>query len=218
VSVATPDSQVAGGGPWTTLTGDLVIRTVRPLFSSLPATTPGPHRGDLLGHGFIESYLEAGQPAKRRILNQIEQGLATLVQPEGRGGEGIITVTLTWGSQPDVDLHVFEPSGTHVYYLNPRGRSGFLDVDDVTSFGPEHYFASCDSLETGTYRVGVNYFRGSAPEDATVQIQAGLANRTFRRHLSAARGTLGNGSPVPVARIVVTGNREEGYEFSVIEN
>lgn len=36
-------------------------------------------------------------------------------------GNGIITAMLTWGSNPDIDLHVFEPNGTHVYYTNFLG-------------------------------------------------------------------------------------------------
>ena len=69
---------------------------------------------------------------------------------------------MTWGSQPDVDLHVTEPNEFHVFYGSTRGPSGYLDVDDVTGFGPEHFYVSCGTLETGTYAIGVNYYSGSA--------------------------------------------------------
>ncbi len=56
------------------------------------------------------------------------------------------TITLTWGENPvDLDSHLFGPSGEeepfHVYFAEKEVTVGattiFLDVDDVTSFGPE---------------------------------------------------------------------------------
>ncbi|RPH57376.1 hypothetical protein EHM82_01430 [bacterium] len=135
--------------------------------------------------------------------------------PAAGAGDGIITVTLTWGNQPDVDLHVFEPDGTHVFYASPNGNVGFLDVDDVTGFGPEHYFASCSSLTPGSYQVGVNYFFGFAPETATIQIQAGLLLRSYQVFLTDFQGSSGNSTPIPVANIIVTGNASDGFEFQV---
>jgi uncharacterized protein YfaP (DUF2135 family) len=124
---------------------------------------------------------------------------------------------LTWGSEPDVDLHVFEPGGSHVYYADRQGNNGFLDRDDVTAFGPEHYYASCSTLRAGTYRVGVNYYRGFSTEIARIEIDAGLLNRKFSRVLTTSRGSSGDNSPIPVARIIVTGDEQRGFSFQVIE-
>jgi hypothetical protein len=215
VSVANPDSRVADGRPYTTLTRDLVIRATP---GALGPTTDNGIFFDLndpLGHGFTESYLAAGNPSRSRILGHLKDAFDTVPRPTAEATEGVITVTLSWGAQPDVDLHVFEPNGTHVYYSHQQGVSGFLDVDDVTSFGPEHFYVSCSTLETGTYRVGVNYYSGSAPEVANVQIQAGLLIRNFSIPLAQSFGSAGNGSPIPVANIVVTGNARDGYEFQV---
>ena len=57
-------------------------------------------------------------------------------QPEKRMGNGPITITFTWDVPFDIDLHVIEPDGTHVYWINKKGNSGYLDVDDVTGYGP----------------------------------------------------------------------------------
>jgi uncharacterized protein YfaP (DUF2135 family) len=112
---------------------------------------------------------------------------------------------LNWGAEPDVDLHVFEPNGTQVYYANKRGPSGFLDVDDVTSFGPENYFVACETLELGQYRVGVNYYRGSGPETANVQITTPFGTTIIPPiSLAQSRGSAGNSSPVPAAQITVS--------------
>ena len=105
--------------------------------------------------------------------------------------------TLTWDEQPDVDLHAFEPDGTQVFYRNLRGPTGFLDVDDVTGFGPENYFVACDTVATGTYQIGVNYFSGSAPTTATVSLFLGDGRTPAPRTvvLNTPRGSSGNSSP-----------------------
>jgi hypothetical protein len=217
VAVATPDSRVADGRSYTTLTNDLIIRPLI-LTGALPANTSNGrifNFRDWLGHDFTESYLEPGSKSRKQILGHIQNAIATLEQPDTNAGDGVITVTLTWGDEPDVDLHVFEPGGAHVYYRAKQGEAGFLDVDDITSFGPEHYFVSCDTLHPGVYQVGVNYFNGNGAETANIQIQAGLLIRNFQVHLSNEQGSAGDNSPIPVASIIVTGSSQDGFEFQI---
>ena len=219
VSVATPDTRVAGGGPWFTLTGDTVINRVRQFLSSatLPADFEGPLPGaDSWMHGFLESYLQVGGTTRGPILTGIDQRIDALEPPQGIAHDGVITATLTWGSEPDVDLHVFEPGGRHVYYGARQGDAGYLDLDDTSSYGPEHYYVSCDTLVPGTYRIGVNYYFGFSPETALVEIKAGLLNRPYTISLPVSRGSAGDSSPIPVARIVVTRAASGEYEFQVL--
>lgn len=68
----------------------------------------------------------------------------------GRGGERINDVvvqvgnpqfTLIWDRRVDLDLHVIEPGGSHLYWQNRQGKQGGqLDVDNVEGFGPENIF------------------------------------------------------------------------------
>jgi|GEM_PF-1489543 len=214
VSVGNPDSKVADGRPYTTLTNDIIIR---PIPLALPANTSngGFTFADVTGHQFVDSYLAAGSNSRARILGHLQNAIETVQSPTAGAGDGIITVTLNWGSEPDVDLHVFEPNGSHVYYANRQGQAGFLDVDDVTSFGPEHYFAACSTLQPGTYRVGVNYYSGFGPETAIIQVQAGVLLRRYEIRLTDVRGSSGDGTPIPIANIIVTGNATNGYDFQV---
>jgi hypothetical protein len=216
VSVANPDSYVAGEGPYTTLFGDLIIGAIPLAKRANTANSLLPDFKDLSGHMFLASYMPAGSNSRKQILRDLKQQIETLEPPPNPAGNGVITVTLNWGEEPDVDLHVFEPDGNHVYYSNPDGHVGFLDVDDVTSFGPEHYFVSCDTLAPGTYRIGLNYYSGSRPEVARIQVQAGLEVRSFQTTLPFSRGSGGNSSPIPVADIVVTGNSTTGYTFAIV--
>jgi len=87
-------------------------------------------------------------------------------------GSGLITITLTWDIQRDIDLHITEPSGAHVYYGNRRGQNGYLDVDDTSSYGPEHYYTNC-TLATGNYTVHIEFYSGSAASTTVTTVSAG---------------------------------------------
>ncbi|HKP94268.1 MAG TPA: hypothetical protein VJ385_00800 [Fibrobacteria bacterium] len=175
---------------------------------------------DFLSHGFSEAYL-ADPSSNRFIVQGVISTVAGLQNPPGGAGQGIITVTLTWGANPDVDLHIYEPTGGHVFYSARTGAFGYLDVDDVTGFGPEHYFASCesfltDSLAVGRYRFGVNYYSGSSPETAVVTVKTPTSEITRSVVLSAARGSSGDNSMVPVADVVVSRSAATGaFDFSI---
>lgn len=80
--------------------------------------------------------------------------------------------TLTWGENPgDLDSHLFTPVipgdydtvAYHIYYASPGSDSlppyADLDVDDVTSYGPEH-ITIWDEFP-GTYTYAVYHFSGS---------------------------------------------------------
>jgi len=217
--IASPASYVAGSGDYITSTNDLVINGLRAAsgLPVLPANfTVSITSDDLSGHGITEIYLNPNREGRAEIIARIKNVLSSLLEPGGQGGQGPITVTLSWGAQPDVDLHVFEPDGTHVYYLNKQGTVGMLDLDITNSFGPEHYFTSCDTLQQGSYRVGVNYFYGISPEVATVTITTPQGSVTRNVQLNVALGTSGNSSPVMVGTVVVTRNSNGNYDFQII--
>lgn len=49
--------------------------------------------------------------------------------------------TLIWNTGADIDLHIEEPGGAHIYWENPFGkRGGELDVDDRDGLGPENVY------------------------------------------------------------------------------
>lgn len=214
VGAAVPASEIAGGGPYFTLTQDRVMNVVRALYpTTLPANATN-NGVTSSGHEYVGDYL-FGLPSGPALMGAYVAQIAAIEAPEGEAGDGIVTITLEWGAEPDVDLHVFEPDGSHVYYSNSTGTSGYLDLDDTSGFGPEHYYASCQRLQAGEYRVGVNYYNGDAPETARIQVEAGDEVRNFTQALGSDRGSAGDASPIPVATVVVGGSREDGFTFSI---
>jgi hypothetical protein len=216
VYVATPDSTRHGGFPYTTLTNDWIINFVQ---TSFPLTLAGNitnTSGDetFLHHNFIDAYL-AGNESGPKIVNDVfdvMENYLTDAEKVVEGGD--ITVTLTWGHATDVDLHVFEPNGNHVYYSSKQGTYGRLDVDNQDGYGPEHYYSEQNA--TGQYIIAVNYFSGLVPETAYVVINAGSIQRVYTVSLPSETGSAGNSSPQQVAVINATYNSlSQSYEFSI---
>ncbi len=222
IGVASPAAFLYGSqSTYYTAHDDRIINMLRPLFSVLSSNVdndPGLFNDprDFSNHQFERSYFLKSL-ASRGLVDQDFYGkISSLVFPYTYLGSGAITVTLTWGSEPDVDLHVFEPNGAHVYYGNMMGSYGYLDLDDVTGYGPEHYYVSCGDIKPGTFKVGVNYYYGQNPEVAQIQINTSDGNtRTFTKNLPQSYGSAGNNSPLDVASVDVTLDSNGGYVYSV---
>ncbi|HIF9187352.1 hypothetical protein [Photobacterium damselae] len=171
-------------GPHTLADKDLVINGLRVAGSVASITDTIPsyllrppgvnNETDILGHGLIEIYINPKLEISRRVKSHINEALNNLETPPVEASSGFFTATLTWNGIGDVDLHTFEPNGSHVFYGRKVGTTGYLDVDNRYGNGPEHYYASCDinKLQTGTYRVAVANYINADHRTATVQISS----------------------------------------------
>ena len=171
-------------GPHRLADKDLVINALRatgsvagitdaiPAYLDRPAGLNG--QTDILGHGLLEIYLNPVLNIGTKVVQDIETELANLQPPETEidAETGFFTATLTWNGEGDVDLHVYEPSGSHVFYQSMTGSSGYLDVDNTVANGPEHFFAACEAekLQAGTYQVGIANYDRADGRTASLQI------------------------------------------------
>lgn len=96
-------------------------------------------------------------------------------------GDGDLQVTLTWNTTVDMDLHVIEPDGTHVFYGRRNGITARLDVDDTNGFGPENIFVNRGTATPGVYQIYVVQYGGSVPTTGTiaVRLNGGTPNEQF---------------------------------------
>ncbi|AEJ00969.1 hypothetical protein Nit79A3_1112 [Nitrosomonas sp. Is79A3] len=217
--VADPANEVAGGTPYVTSKNDMVINALRAIEtatlpyndSSVPINT-----NDLLGHGFEEIYTNSTYSAIRSHTTSVMNTTLSSLHTNVNNTNGPITATLTWDIPGDIDLHIYEPSSTHVYYASRQGLAGSLDRDDTTGTGPEHYYTSCSNVIPGTYSFGVNYYSGSGAKTATIQLNVLgeiLPSRSII--LPQSRGSGGNGSPSILFNVTLKKDLDGSYTYNL---
>lgn len=99
--------------------------------------------------------------------------------------QGDITISLIWDSYDDLDLHVFTPDGSEIYYSNPKACGGELDVDananDERKADPVENIYFSDPI-SGEYWVYVYNYTDRTEGRATnylVRITVGGESQTF---------------------------------------
>jgi hypothetical protein len=169
---------------------------------------------DISGHKLVQTYLEPTLPMLQKLQRLATKALNELKTPNTGGTAGFFTVTLTWDGPGDVDLHVDEPDGSHVYYSSKYGRSGFLDFDNTVSKGPEHYYASCEKskMQEGLYRVSIHNYANANGRLATVQVAGSAKGEMFSQVLD-----VGSGQRIPVVSVLISKNPTTGEFVSSIQ-
>ena len=63
-------------------------------------------------------------------------------------------VVLSWGSTPaDLDSHLYQSGGYHIWYSHRSATNANLDLDDTNGYGPETTTFKIDTVSTYTYYV-----------------------------------------------------------------
>lgn len=81
-----------------------------------------------------------------------------------RAGNGDVQASVAWTGASDVDIHVFDPNGEHVYYGNRNGTTGGrLDIDSnaactIDNTNVENIFWPLNTAPAGQYRVELHYY------------------------------------------------------------
>jgi hypothetical protein len=107
-----------------------------------------------------------------------------------------LEVSLTWNTQADMDLHVIEPNGTHVWWKMRNGVTIRLDRDNTTGFGPETASIEQAHHDPGIYQIFIVHYRNAAltSSNITITLGVGSANpvtEVFSRITDEAAATVG---------------------------
>ena len=112
------------------------------------------------------------------------------VRQAGGITNAILRCSLAWSNYDDLDIHVKEPNGNHIYYNSAKRRhpsSGILDIDmnadSGTSRKPVENIVWTDKaqMQEGTYEVWVNQYARREMTDAgfTAEIEFEGKTKTF---------------------------------------
>jgi hypothetical protein len=146
---------------------------------------------------------------------EVADSIKERVKRSGGSVTGDLCCRLAWDYSDDLDFHMMEPSGTHIYYQNRRKLSacgGMLDIDANGADGIQSqpveniFYADKRKMTPGVYQLRVyNYRRRSEGVGFQVEIEFDGQIRTFT-YEKAVRGN----AFIDVATIKRTA---EGFEI-----
>lgn len=108
--------------------------------------------------------------------------------------DAAITIRLDWSktaTDTDIDLHVIDPTGHHIYFDDMScSCGGFLDRDDRVGPGPEHI--TYTQAPPGVYKIYVHHYHNGLTTDYVVSysVVASYNNRSYRGFGSVAYDAL----------------------------
>lgn len=141
----------------------------------------GYYTAEVSATGYIPSYLTLIV-----VGGELNAGQNFSIAPVGAGD--LLRVVLTWGLNPtDLDSHLTGPAvgggRFHVYFVDRAYDSGGityaeLDVDDISSYGPETI--SIYEQLAGTYRYSVHDYTNRSSTSSSALANSGAVVRVFR--------------------------------------
>jgi hypothetical protein len=126
------------------------------------------------------------------ILPLINNQCTLVLSPERTNANGEFSAVLTWDLNPqDLDSHLskYDSNGTelyHIFYSNKSvaGVADSLDLDDVTSYGPETI--TIDEIDNSAHYIyAVHHFAGTGSISTNSEAQVSLQSSTENMLLNA---------------------------------
>ena len=123
------------------------------------------------------------------------------------GATGNVQVQASWDVNSDVDLHVVEPSGREIYFVDPgpTATGGFLDVDSICgSDGNVENVRWPTNAPNGSYTVRLEYYSscGVTQTNYVVTVNNGGSTNIYTGNFT---GT-GSGGGAGAGRLITTFN------------
>lgn len=97
---------------------------------------------------------------------EVTDSIKERVRKAGGNIDAVLRCSLSWGNYDDLDIHVVEPGGNHIYFNNKVSRqtSGQLDVDMNAGSGKTReaveniVWTDLDLMQEGEYKLYVNNY------------------------------------------------------------
>lgn len=146
------------------------------IYLSVQTSTSGIALADLPSGNYTAEIITEGYASSYGTILANTDGTIVQISTTPVLSSDEIRIVLTWDEVPaDLDSHLFTPynevdetTGYHIWYSNMSDASGnSLDVDDITSYGPETITIS--NLSAGSYKYYVADFTNCSQGTTTSQ-------------------------------------------------
>lgn len=111
-------------------------------------------------------------------------------------GTGDVQVSVSWNSNADVDLYVIDPSGEEIYYGNPVGENGELDLDSNAACAGDNVrnenITFAEPAPRGTYQFYVDLYDNCSTSSTNWVVtvrRKGQATQTYSGSFGSAEGS-----------------------------
>ncbi len=122
---------------------------------------------------------------------------------QGGGQRGEVQVTLLWDSKNDLDVHVYCPRGTKIWYQSKMDCSGILDIDANANHplttSPVENVTWINEVPSGTYKVFVKHYANlGGPEPTSYRVRVRVHDKE-----NIYKGTIRPGITKFIAKFIV---------------
>lgn len=160
---------------------------VVPGAQSLQVLVRNAHQGNLMSltapvHADSGDLFKWGNNFAWSYNGNLTDSIKERVKEAGGNTEAKLRISLAWFNSDDLDIHVYEPNGNHIYFAN---KSGKQDID----MNAGYHSNSVDPVENvsfnapldGVYRIGVHNYnrRGSANPGFCLELESNGAVQQF---------------------------------------
>ena len=154
-------------------------------------------------------YIEGDYVVEGAVDGVLSEETLDSILTSVEAGSGHITISMMWDSEDDLDLHVFTPDGSEIYYGNREAGGGVLDIDANTVNSmmdnpvENIYFPT---PYNGQYWVYIHDYtdRSEGPTNYIIRITVGGQSQTFTGTIETSDTTVdvggfeyGGGSDMP---------------------
>lgn len=114
------------------------VKNVLPTATSLEVLFDNNHKNNLFSlvapvHADAPNMFKWGNPFSWSYTGEVADTIRERVKAAGGNVDGDVRASLAWHNSDDLDLHVFEPDGNHIYFSRGSRKSartqGHLDID-----------------------------------------------------------------------------------------
>lgn len=154
------------------ITIEKFLKDVLPTATSVEVFLENKHAGNLVSlvaptDLTAKQLFKWNNPFSWSYAGDVADSIKERVKAAGGNVVGDVCCRLAWFNYDDLDLHMMEPDGTHIFYRDrsPRSTKGQLDVDMNAGSGQTRtpveniFYPSKSTMKLGTYTLSVNQFQ-----------------------------------------------------------